>query len=215
MIRLRLDEILQEKNMSAYALHIKSGLHQSVISKIKRNLSKALQLDVLDKLCETLECSAGDLIVYENPNAIQDVNTQSVNTTRIVSDATQSVKPTTQSVNDTRNVWADVKAANKAARDKKPKDETLTDEDLARSKSSDNEFSFSVGKIVSGESFAGSPVGEYDLTTKDAGELLNLSPRTVRENAEKGLLHGKQGKQSHWFFRRSDIDNFIARRGKE
>jgi DNA-binding Xre family transcriptional regulator len=56
---------------------------------------------------------------------------------------------------------------------------------------------------------------EYVLTTKDAGELLNLSPRTVRENAEKGLLHGKQGKQNHWFFRRSDIDNFIAQRGKE
>ncbi len=56
---------------------------------------------------------------------------------------------------------------------------------------------------------------EYVLTTAAAGELLNLSPRTVRENAEKGLLHGKQGKQSHWFFRRSDVDQYKARRGQE
>ncbi len=56
---------------------------------------------------------------------------------------------------------------------------------------------------------------EYVLTTAAAGELLNLSPRSVRENAEKGLLHGKQGKQSHWFFRRSDVDEYKARRGQE
>ncbi len=56
---------------------------------------------------------------------------------------------------------------------------------------------------------------EYTLTTKDAGELLGLNPRTVRENAEKGLLHGKQGKQNHWFFRRSDVDEYKARRGQE
>jgi DNA-binding XRE family transcriptional regulator len=109
--------------------------------------------------------------------------------------------------------WAELKAVRKAIRKKKPKQETLTAEDFAPSKSSDNEFSHSVSKIVSGESFAGSPGGEYVLTTKDAGELLNLSPRSVRENAEKGLLPGKQGKQNHWFFRRSDIDGFILRRG--
>jgi DNA-binding Xre family transcriptional regulator len=56
---------------------------------------------------------------------------------------------------------------------------------------------------------------EYVLTTAAAGELLNLSPRSVRENAEKGLLHGKQGKQNHWFFRRSDVDQYKARRGQE
>lgn len=54
---------------------------------------------------------------------------------------------------------------------------------------------------------------EYTLTTAAAGELLNLSPRSVRENAEKGLLPGKQGKQNHWYFRRSDVDEYKARRG--
>jgi DNA-binding Xre family transcriptional regulator len=56
---------------------------------------------------------------------------------------------------------------------------------------------------------------EFNLTTAAAGELLGLKPRTVRENAEKGLLHGKQGKQNHWFFRRSDVAEYKARRDKE
>ncbi len=91
--------MLDERKMTAYALHIKSGLHQSVISKIKRNMSKALQLDVLDTLCKALECQPGELIAYENESATQGVNTQSVNTTQIVERATQSVYAT-QSASD-------------------------------------------------------------------------------------------------------------------
>jgi putative transcriptional regulator len=101
MIKLKLDEMLREKNITAYALHIKSGLHQSVISKIKRNMSKALQLDVLDTLCKALDCQPGELIAYENESATQGVNTQIVDTTQIVERATQSVN--TQNVNATQN----------------------------------------------------------------------------------------------------------------
>jgi putative transcriptional regulator len=90
MIKLKLDEMLREKNMTAYALHKKSDLHQSVISKIKRNNSKALQLDVLNTLCKALECQPGDLMTYEDESATQDVNTQIVNVTTQTVDATQS-----------------------------------------------------------------------------------------------------------------------------
>jgi putative transcriptional regulator len=101
MIKLKLDEMLREKNITAYALHIKSGLHQSVISKIKRNMSKALQLDVLDTLCKALDCQPGELIAYENESATQGVNTQIMDTTQIVERATQNVN--TQNVNATQN----------------------------------------------------------------------------------------------------------------
>ncbi len=93
--------MLREKNITAYALHIKSGLHQSVISKIKRNMSKALQLDVLDTLCKALDCQPGELMTCENEDATQAVNTQSVNTTQIVERATQNVN--TQNVDTTQN----------------------------------------------------------------------------------------------------------------
>ncbi len=97
--------MLTKRNMSAYALHINSGkrLHQSVISKIKNDDSKALQRETLDLLCELLQCQPGDLMTYENGSATQSVNatTQFVNdsTTQIVERATQSVNAT-QSASD-------------------------------------------------------------------------------------------------------------------
>ncbi len=56
---------------------------------------------------------------------------------------------------------------------------------------------------------------EFTMTTADAAKVLELSPRQVRTYAERGELHGKQGKQSHWFFRQSDVGKFWATRGKE
>ncbi len=80
--------------MTAYALAKKTGLHQSVISKIRRNESQALRLDVLDKLCVALECQPGDLIVSDNR-----ITTRNVDATRNVvatgnTDATQNVDAT-------------------------------------------------------------------------------------------------------------------------
>ncbi len=94
MIILRLDELLTERNLTAYALAKKTGLHQSVISKIRRNESQALRLDVLDKLCVALECQPGDLIVSDNR-----ITTRNVDATRNViaagnTDATQNVDAT-------------------------------------------------------------------------------------------------------------------------
>ncbi len=144
MIRLKLNEMLETRGLTAYGLHVKSKgkgkkakarLHQSVISKIRHNKSKALQLDILDVLCELLNCQPADLIVYES---------------------------TTQTASD----------------------------------------------------------NEYDLTVDDVVSLLesnglSLKSRTVREKAKKGELHGKQGKQNHWFFRHSDVSKYWVTRGKE
>jgi putative transcriptional regulator len=196
MIKLKLDEMLREKNMTAYALHIKSGLHQSVISKIKRNMSKALQLDVLDTLCKALECQPGDLMTCENEDATQAVKPTQIVNTQNVERATQSVKQSAPKQKS--GSWVG----------KMPGGGSLA-EILAEGNSGEP-FKHSVLDIVQSSSD-----NEYNLTTKDAGELLGLNPRTVRENAEKGLLHGKQGKQNHWFFRRSDVDGFISRRGQE
>ncbi len=94
MIILRLDELLTERNLTAYALAKKTGLHQSVISKIRRNESQALRLDVLDKLCVALECQPGDLIVSNNPTATRNaVATRNVAATRNVI-ATQNIDAT-------------------------------------------------------------------------------------------------------------------------
>jgi putative transcriptional regulator len=195
MIKLKLGEMLDERKMTAYALHIKSGLHQSVISKIKRNLSKALQLDVLDTLCKALECQPGELIAYENETATQGVNTQIVNTTQNVERATQNVNTHFEKLRQN----SPPVAANAAE---------VFEQLKLKGKDSGKVFNNSILEIVNSSSD-----NEFNLTTAAAGELLGLKPRTVRENAEKGLLHGKQGKQNHWFFRRSDVDEYKARRG--
>ncbi len=101
--------MLENRGMSAYALHIKSlettekgkkkyRLHQSVISKIKNNKSKALQLDILGVICELLDCQPADLIVYESTTQNVARATQSASITQNV-DITQSAN-TTQSTSD-------------------------------------------------------------------------------------------------------------------
>jgi putative transcriptional regulator len=94
MITLKLDKLLTERNLTAYALAKKTGLHQSVISKIRRNESQALRLDVLDKLCVALECKPGDLIVSDNRTATRNTDaTRNADATRNT-DATRNVDAT-------------------------------------------------------------------------------------------------------------------------
>ncbi len=98
MITLKLDEWLTERNMTAYALAKETGLHQSVISKIRHNKSKALRLDVLDKLCAVLRCEPADLIDYKGETTTRNVDatrkviaTRNIDTTRNI-DAARSEK---------------------------------------------------------------------------------------------------------------------------
>lgn len=63
MIKLRIEEILKEKEKTAYWLAKETGLHQSTIAKLRHNQSKALRLDVLEAVCEALGVEPGELIV--------------------------------------------------------------------------------------------------------------------------------------------------------
>ncbi len=97
--------MLEKRGLTAYGLHVKSlvtdekgkpildehgkkkyRLHQSVISKIKNNKSKALQLDILSVLCELLDCQPADLMIYESTTTQSAKHTQSDNTTQSATD---------------------------------------------------------------------------------------------------------------------------------
>jgi putative transcriptional regulator len=81
MIILTLDEVLKEKRKTAYQVAKSTGLHQSVVSKFRRNEAKMIALDVLDRLCDELDCKPSDLIVHQSSkphNAPQTVKPQSV-----------------------------------------------------------------------------------------------------------------------------------------
>jgi putative transcriptional regulator len=190
MIKLKLDEMLREKNMTAYALHIKSGLHQSVISKIKRNMSKALQLAVLDTLCKALECQPGELIAYENESATQDVNTQIVNATQIVERATQSVKQSAPKQKS--GSWAGKPGGSLA--------EILAEENSGKG------WKNSVLDIVQ------SSFDNELLSTIQVAERLNVSRKSVNDYIISGKLRAVKGKQNHNFIRESDLLAFMAKK---
>jgi putative transcriptional regulator len=81
VIILTLDEVLKEKGKTAYQVAKSTGLHQSVVSKLRRNEAKMIALDVLDRLCDELDCKPSDLIVHQSSkphNAPQTVRPQTV-----------------------------------------------------------------------------------------------------------------------------------------
>jgi putative transcriptional regulator len=81
VIILTLDEVLKEKGKTAYQVAKNTGLHQSVVSKLRRNEAKMIALDVLDRLCDELDCKPSDLIVHQSSkphNAPPTVKPQSV-----------------------------------------------------------------------------------------------------------------------------------------
>jgi excisionase family DNA binding protein len=91
VIILMLDEVLKEKGKTAYQVAKSAGLHQSVVSKFRRNEAKMIALDVLDRLCGELDCKPSDLIVHQSSNT-QSGNPQSGNPQ---SNNAQTEKPVT------------------------------------------------------------------------------------------------------------------------
>jgi putative transcriptional regulator len=65
MIKVALEELLAKRGKSAYWLAKQAGLHQSVVSKLRHNEMIALRLDVLDRVCDALECEPGELLVRQ------------------------------------------------------------------------------------------------------------------------------------------------------
>jgi putative transcriptional regulator len=63
MIEIQLEQLLNSRGMTAYALAKQAGLHQSVIGKFRHNQAKAVRLDVLEKICNALGCEPGELLI--------------------------------------------------------------------------------------------------------------------------------------------------------
>jgi putative transcriptional regulator len=64
MIRLKLEELVEERGSSFYRLSVDSGIGHSTISKLRHETVKAVRLDVLDALCVALDCQPGDILVH-------------------------------------------------------------------------------------------------------------------------------------------------------
>jgi putative transcriptional regulator len=63
-IKFRLDEVLQERGQSAYSLSKQTNIAESVLWRMRHAKTQGVQWDTLNRICEALNCTPGDLIVY-------------------------------------------------------------------------------------------------------------------------------------------------------
>lgn len=64
MIRLTLDKVLTEKQISRYELAKRTGIQYAVIDKYYKNTVKRYDSFVLDRICAALHCDVSSLLQY-------------------------------------------------------------------------------------------------------------------------------------------------------
>ena len=64
MIVMRLDVMLAKRKMSLTELSDRVGITIANLSILKNGKAKAVKLDTLNKICQTLQCQPGDLMEF-------------------------------------------------------------------------------------------------------------------------------------------------------
>lgn len=64
-IKSRLKVVLAENDMTQKQLAEDTGIRPPTVSAICTNTAKHIPIDVLDKICETLNCQPGDILIYK------------------------------------------------------------------------------------------------------------------------------------------------------
>jgi putative transcriptional regulator len=65
MITCRLAAVAKRKQLSLYRLRQITGVTYPTLLKLAHNKAKRFDAQVLDKLCQALNCDVGDLLVWE------------------------------------------------------------------------------------------------------------------------------------------------------
>ena len=65
MVRLTLDKLLGSKDITRYELAKRTGIRFHIIDNYYKNKVVRYDSDVLNKICDALECDIADLIIYE------------------------------------------------------------------------------------------------------------------------------------------------------
>ena len=63
-IIVNLDEMMEKRKMSSNEMAQKIGITNANLSILKTNKGKAIRFSTLDKICEVLECTPGDILEY-------------------------------------------------------------------------------------------------------------------------------------------------------
>ena len=68
MIKIRLRELMWERNISAVQIQKETGINAATISRIINRKHSNLSLETIDRLCDVLDCKIQDLPIYERVN---------------------------------------------------------------------------------------------------------------------------------------------------
>lgn len=68
-IDLRLDEYLKAHNISRSSLSRNGQIHYKQLLKYCNNDMQKVDLNLLARICKTLDCEIGDIITYTPPKA--------------------------------------------------------------------------------------------------------------------------------------------------
>ncbi|WP_040159458.1 helix-turn-helix domain-containing protein [Nigerium massiliense] len=64
MIKVTLDEVLAERNMTVTELAQRVGITQANMSNLKNGHARGVRFATLDAICRVLQCEPGQLIRY-------------------------------------------------------------------------------------------------------------------------------------------------------
>lgn len=67
MIRLRVLEILEERNLTKYWLYKQMELSYQNFNKMMNNETQSIRFENIEKLCRILECTPNDLFEFYPP----------------------------------------------------------------------------------------------------------------------------------------------------
>jgi putative transcriptional regulator len=71
VIACRIDELLDERGMTLTELSARVGITFANLSVLKNDRARAVRFSTLAALCEALDCSVGDLFVYEPADRVK------------------------------------------------------------------------------------------------------------------------------------------------
>ncbi len=70
-IRIHLQEILEEKNVSLNQLSFRAEMQRTQLRNYRDNKIQRLDIDILKRLCYVLDCDLTDLVEYIPPKSKQ------------------------------------------------------------------------------------------------------------------------------------------------
>ena len=68
MIIVNLDVMMAKRKISSGELSEKIGITPANLSILKNNKGKAIRFSTLDKICDALKCTPGDILEYREDN---------------------------------------------------------------------------------------------------------------------------------------------------